>query len=287
MILGIDAGGTHTRFILMDDQANVIDETSTDSMHFMQVGFEGIEKNLLKYCEIMKKKNFNTGSFKVAMGLAGYGEDASIRKKIEDSVYKVFPDALIYSDVQFAHIAALHNQDGIFVISGTGSIAFKRDGDKFARTGGFGYLLDDAGSAYWIGKKVLEVFTRQIDGRLEKSSLYDKLMKELNLKDPYHIIAKAASHKNTIRNYIAEIALIAAKIDDPHINDIYQEAGKELADLANAFDIVKGTPVSIGGSVLLNNKVVKESFLKHLNPLLKYLEPKNRVEYAAYILHQE
>ena len=286
MILGIDAGGTHTRFVLMDEKGKIMDETVTESMHFIQVGFEGIKTNLLKYVEMMKQKNFDPSSFKVAMGLAGYGEDASVRKNIENSVYSVFPDALLYSDVQFAHIAALNNKDGIFVISGTGSIAFKREDEKFSRTGGFGYLLDDAGSAFWIGKRTLEIFTRQIDGRLEKSPLYKTLMTELELENPYHIIADAASHKETIRNYVAEIALIGSKIEDKHLYKIYEDAGKELADLANAFGAKTKTSVSIGGSVLLKNETVKASFLKNLNPVLNFIEPENRVEYAALILYR-
>ena len=83
------------------------------------------------------------------IGMAGYGEDLKIREKIEASVFKVFP-AIIMNDAHFAHISALNNQDGVLVISGTGSIAFHKKNNEFSRKGGFGYLIDDGGSGFGL-----------------------------------------------------------------------------------------------------------------------------------------
>ena len=44
---------------------------------------------------------------------------------------------------------------GIVVIAGTGSVALGWDGERFARSGGHGFLLGDEGSAYWIGREAV------------------------------------------------------------------------------------------------------------------------------------
>lgn len=280
--LGIDAGGTHTRFVLMDENGQIIHQEKSASIHFMKVGYEGITKALKDFKDGCEYKDYN-----VAIGMAGYGEDASIRNHIEDAVFKVYPSALILNDAQFAHIAALEGQDGVYVISGTGSIAFNKVNNQFMRSGGFGYLLDDGGSAFWIGKKILEHFVKMIDGRSEKTKVYDTLIKHFNISNPYEIINIIFDQKENYRNYVANISILLSDIEDDTLTDIYHQAGLELAHLANAFKPKKTTTLSYGGGVLLNNKSVLKSFTANLNPHFDVISPKHPVEYAAYILHKK
>ena len=53
-------------------------------------------------------------------------------------------------------LAAADVQDGIALISGTGSVAWGRTPDgRTARAGGWGYLLGDEGSGYWVGRQAV------------------------------------------------------------------------------------------------------------------------------------
>ena len=286
MILGIDAGGTHTRFVLFNEKGETVHTQVLDSMHFMKVGYDGIRSTLRQYSDSMKKLGYDSDNFKVAIGIAGYGQDPSIRSEIEKAIYSVFKEVKIFNDAQFAHLAALENNDGVFVISGTGSIALAKHQDTFTRSGGFGYLIDDAGSAYWIGKHILESFVRQVDGRDEKSPLYDFLLQELDLKDPYQIIQTVFQEKENYRNYVANLAGLTKNLKDDTLNAIYEKAGAKLAELANVFPFDTSTKISVGGSVLLNNKRVQESFIKNLKPHFHFVKPTTSVEYAAYLLYQ-
>ena len=52
------------------------------------------------------------------------------------------------------------------VIAGTGSIAYGRnDRNQAARAGGWGYMLGDEGSGYWIGRAALRAVLRESDRR--------------------------------------------------------------------------------------------------------------------------
>ncbi len=286
MILGIDAGGTHTRFMLFEENGNILNQKTLETMHFMKVGYQGIEDTLRKYAASMNEEGYNPENFKVAIGIAGYGQDPKIRENIARAIHNVFPNTLIFNDAEFAHIAALQNEDGIFVISGTGSIALQKTGTTFNRTGGFGYLLDDAGSAFWIGKRVLETFVRQVDGRDEKTALYTFIKEKLALDNPYEIIQTVFKENDNYRNYVANIAGLVKDLDDVSVKNIFKEAGYKLAELANAFEVKEPVKISIGGSVLLNNETVQESFIKSLNSNLELVYPEYPVEYAAYTLYK-
>ena len=61
-------------------------------------------------------------------------------------------------DYEIALIGAHGKRYGMLVLSGTGSVAFGIDASgESAHSGGWGYLLDDGGSGYWLGLEMLEV----------------------------------------------------------------------------------------------------------------------------------
>lgn len=66
----------------------------------------------------------------------------------------------VVSDIELAHTLAFGNEPGIVLNAGTGSIAFgKNKKGKTARAGGFGPLLGDEGSAFWIGREYLKMLS--------------------------------------------------------------------------------------------------------------------------------
>jgi glucosamine kinase len=73
----------------------------------------------------------------------------------------------VLPDAQAALLGALDDRPGVLVIAGTGSIVIGRDtSGHWARAGGLGPLLDDEGSAFWIGREWLRATHRDGDLRL-------------------------------------------------------------------------------------------------------------------------
>jgi len=63
---------------------------------------------------------------------------------------------VVISDAEAAYVAALGDGAGILLLAGTGSMALARDArGRWARAGGWGPLLGDEGSAFWIGREWL------------------------------------------------------------------------------------------------------------------------------------
>lgn len=283
--LGIDAGGTSSSAMLFDKQGDVIAKFKKESMHYMRVGYEGITRILKEIKSDVEHMNLDISVLNVAIGMAGYGSDPSICNSIEKSVHAVFKDAFITNDAHFALIAALNDEDGVYVISGTGSIAFKKEKESLSRKGGFGYLLDDEGSAYWIGRQLLPIFTKEDDGRLPRSSFHQAMLDHYKITQAYDLVSIANQQESNYRQWVADIAYIGSKhMDVESIQRIYISAGELLAAHANAFIIKDNDKIAVGGSVLINNETVKESFIDALNPKYQFVENSIPVEKSVYLI---
>lgn len=170
MYIGIDGGGTKTKMVSYDDDGNIGQEIVLPTVHILS-------QTPKKCIEILKAgvEQLDPQSVsKIGIGLAGYGQDKKIRKEIEDICLKAFKNRpfVLKSDVQIAIEGALDGQDGIVVIAGTGSIALSLKEGMLQRCGGWGYQLGDEGSAYWIAKKMLNVFCQEVDGHLLNDILF-------------------------------------------------------------------------------------------------------------------
>src|SRR3990170_4420420 len=85
---------------------------------------------------------------------------------------------LIVNDALVALEAGTPGQPGIVIISGTGSIAYGRNAaGEAARSGGWGHVLGDEGSGYWIGRAALRAVLRAADRRGPPTVLTRMLLK--------------------------------------------------------------------------------------------------------------
>jgi N-acetylglucosamine kinase-like BadF-type ATPase len=85
----------------------------------------------------------------------------------------------IGSDVVNLLSGTLPTGDGACIICGTGSACFLRRGRELVRIGGWGYLLDSAGSGYDIGRQALEAVLRADDRRDPATMLTDLITAKL------------------------------------------------------------------------------------------------------------
>ena len=234
--LGVDGGGTKTRFDLYDGDMNLLQTLRLPTCHVMQVGADGMRTVLEEGV-----RTLTAGSDEpvgIGFGLAGYGADPRLRAQIGAVVADVAagrPYELV-NDVEAAWASGLGLADGIVVICGTGSIAYGRHGERSCRTGGWGFQVGDEGSGYWIGRETLRLFSRQADGRDVRGPLYDTVMERLKLDDPYGVIAYVRDEMRGDRTKIASLTRVlkaAALAGDEQALGVYDRAAAELADLVD------------------------------------------------------
>ena len=114
----------------------------------------------------------------ICLGIAGVdraSDEAVVRSIMSRIGYKA--RILVVNDALIALQAGVGDAPGIVIVSGTGSIAYGRnDQGEASRAGGWGYVLGDEGSGYWIGRLALRAVVRHADGRGRVTSLTPRLL---------------------------------------------------------------------------------------------------------------
>lgn len=278
--IGIDGGGTKTAFTIINEEGIKIDQIITGTTHYEQIGFESVENVLKTTIDLILKNNdISTNEVDgVFIGLPGYGEVKSVKCELDRIVANILGDIKfeIGNDVEVGLAGSLAGECGINIVSGTGSIALGKDTNgKTVRCGGWGDYIGDEGSAYWIGKKTLEVFSKQSDNRLHKDDLYYHIKEVLNIQDDFDIIDYAVNKINKDRAKIAEFSNIcfeSALNGDKSAIKIFEDAAYELSLLVKM--IIKELKfedevlVSYSGGVFKSKDMI-------LNPLKENLKEYN------------
>lgn len=290
--LGVDAGGTKTSFVLYSDQGQRMGEAVLPSCHFMRVGYDKMARILHEGCSaLLEQHSVSTSETVISFGLAGYGRDEDIRKKIREVLATEFQqmEYYVFNDVETALAGAFLGEDGSMVIAGTGSIAFRKHQLKTIRTGGFGYVIGDEGSAYWMAKQMLSAVTKMEDGRLSRTPLYEFLLKKLALQNSYDLIGYVMNTLRNERDQIAGLAVYlfeAAEMGDPEALRIYREAAEELADLIRAAGKEDGKVQNVAyyGGVFRSGSHILTPLQELLGSEYSLSAPQNTPEYGAFLL---
>ena len=188
-VLGIDAGGTKTVCLLADDQGQVIAESRRGGANLQAVGELEVEKVLH---EVMEEAIGNRAIVPAAicLGIAGVDrpDDSVVVGGIMRRIgYKA--RVVVVNDALVALEAGAPGQAGVVVISGTGSISYGRDvRGQAARSGGWGYVLGDEGSGYWIGRAALRAVLREADRRGPATLLSGLLLKHFGVPQAQGLI---------------------------------------------------------------------------------------------------
>lgn len=188
-VLGIDAGGTKTVCLLADAQGTVLSESRSEGANLQAVGELQVEKVLHHVMEEALGDRRIVPSA-ICLGIAGVDrpDDAAVVRGIMKRIgYKA--RVLVVNDALVALEAGSPGQPGVVIISGTGSICYGRNaaGDA-ARSGGWGYVLGDEGSGYWIGRAALRAVLREADKRGKETALTPLLLKHFGVERPQGLI---------------------------------------------------------------------------------------------------
>lgn len=281
--LGVDGGGTKTEYILLDKKGNILTYLKEDSIDYKRIGRNSFQ-NTIKKClnEIINKTDINLNEIQYSFwGIPCYGDELS--KQEEKDIDQIIKDNLhstnymLGNDVEAGWAGSLACKPGINLVAGTGAIGFGKDpqGNK-ARASGWGHRIGDEGSAYWLGEKLLNYFTKQSDGRMEKTPLYSLVKQHLSMEDDFGIINLITDQNNFERKEIANLALILHKaaLQGDHIAlKTYKEAAYELSLIVLAIENKlkfneKGSDITYSGGVFNAGELI-------LKPLKKYIDKYN------------
>jgi N-acetylglucosamine kinase-like BadF-type ATPase len=181
-VLGIDAGGTKSVCYFADADGNVIGEGRGGGANLQAHGELEVEKVLHAIIE----DALGDGGIRpdaVCLGIAGVDreDDERIMRALMRRLG--FRDrTLVVNDALLALVAGVGREAGLVLIAGTGSIAYGvNDAGFAARAGGWGHVLGDEGSGYWIGREALRAVVREADGRGPRTRLTPLVLEHLRI----------------------------------------------------------------------------------------------------------
>lgn len=165
-----------------------------------------------------------------------------------------------------AYLAANRFADGVTCAVGTGVVALGVGPAGTWRVDGWGHLVGDAGSAYWIGRAGIDAALRSFDGRTEPSPLEDSAVETFGPLPELYMSLQGAPDR------VARIAGFATQVDDAARGgdataiDICRRAAAELATSASAalhrsgWSPGRDARISWMGNVLSHNDLIRETF---------------------------
>lgn len=174
---------------------------------------------------------------------------------------------IIKNDAEIALVAGAGKLEGVIVIAGTGSIGYGRTakGESF-RAGGWGHIVGDEGSGYYLGMRALNAALKGYDGRAEETILLPKLLEALGIESIDELI-KYIYSDITSKGRIARLAKV---VDDAYAEgdavakQILEDSAYELFLIAEAIirelDFEDNINLVVHGSVLKKSDYIFSSF---------------------------
>ena len=237
--IGIDGGATKTAIAAASQDASGFSCAKTGSASWREYGIETVVADIKQViCTLPFHRADSIAG--IAMGLPCYGESTDGDIALEQAFHSAFPDIPLYfaNDVEVGWAGSLGLSPGVNVVAGTGAIAFgKNQGGKAARSGGWSEFFGDEGSCYWLGRRVMELFSKQSDGRMERDALYEIVRNALALKNDFDFIELMHGAYITQRDKVASLQFLgeeAALAGSQSAKALYAEAAEELCLLVRA-----------------------------------------------------
>lgn len=222
-VLAIDAGQTGMKVRLQNGARS------------QDLTFDGIhthEPLLPQLADVVRAAIERTGKTPdlVTAGISGLTDrDADAGALLQLLAESGIHEAAVAHDSTTSFLGALGDGRGAVVASGTGVVTLAVGRDSTARVDGWGYIMGDAGSGYWIGREALDAAMRAYDGRGPHTALVEVVRDRWPDLSQAYIALQAAEDRVSIVASFADHVARLARDGDPVAATITRRAAGELA----------------------------------------------------------
>lgn len=268
-VIGIDGGGSKTSGLLCNEQGDILARAEAGPSNYHTAGLESAAKTLRGLGrDLCERAGIKPGELSVFLaGLAGLDveEDrAEMRKALlKEWEIREGVQLVLVNDLRVALAGAAGGGAGVVLNAGTGSIAMGTDGaGAVARANGWGYLLGDEGSGFWLGLRAVRAGLRDFDGRGEKTALRKSVVDHFDLDEITDVLGEIYESSEPISGKVAKLAplvLKAGRGGDRVALQILREGGRALAETSLAVFqrlglSAEGAPLFLTGGLLRSSR---------------------------------
>jgi N-acetylglucosamine kinase-like BadF-type ATPase len=243
--LCVDGGQTKTAVVLMDEGGEEVGAWHTGplttpskpgAMDNLRAVVRGIAEELGRTTQRSSLAPPEVACFSLTGYMEGDAIPSVIRAEIQESVPGVGRIHVV-PDYVGSWAAATGGEPGVMVISGGGSVAYGRTGSgKALRIGGWGHVLGDEGSGFWIGLEAIKAALKSRAGVIPETALGERIMREFATQDDRHVIREVYSASFSEAKIAGLVPLVVSlsQEGDAAATRILDEAAGHLADIVRA-----------------------------------------------------
>jgi N-acetylglucosamine kinase-like BadF-type ATPase len=252
----IDGGQTRTAVFVQDEDGARMSSWEADPLTTPSKpgALEGLRAVVRGICEELERRRSSPRA--MCFSLTGYLEgDDRIPVLVEEQVREILPGVErvhTVPDYVGNWAAATRGEPGVVVISGGGAVAYGRNAEGTSlRVGGWGHLLGDEGSGYWIGLEAIKAALGSWSGVSGKTPLEREIMEKFRSSTDLDLINEVYSGGTSDAD-IANLAPVVAhaREGDGISSEILDRAARHLAKIAAAaLDNLGDLPVYLSGGV--------------------------------------
>jgi len=188
LVAGIDGGATHTRAVLVTAEGTIAGFGAAGPSNFDNVGEAAASRNIRDALESARRAAGGglPAVSSMFLGMAGVvsGTDReTVRRMVTRHGLAPGGSVAVDHDIRIALAGGLECHEGIVLIAGTGSSTYGRRSDGRNHRTGWGFLLDDRGSGYFLGLQAMIAAVMEADGRGEETELAGVVRRHFKFSD--------------------------------------------------------------------------------------------------------
>ena len=281
---GWDGGGTKTEVCLTDETGRTLASAVFGPLNPNGASPEQVSETV-KQCVLYMKEQAGTladiGG--LVIGMAGISNRAASALMENALASACWTGSFRLAGDQEIALAGAVDGPGMLLIAGTGSVCSGRDisGRPF-RVGGYGYLIDDAGSGWAIGRDILAAVVRREDGRGPATVLTELVFEKLGFRTVGDLVTWLYAPETGKKDVASLASLLPAALDrrDPAAEAIARRAAEDLVELAETGwkkSRLSEGELAVTGSILLRIPAIRNMLEEHLSgtcPRLRVTEPR-------------
>lgn len=290
-VCGWDGGGTKTQVLCLTPEGRALAEGTFGPLNLNGAEEEKIAATIRESVAFMTGQPGGlAGCGALVIGTAGVSNRAAVELVTRAVRQCGYAGPLRLLGDQEIALAGAIDGPGAVLVAGTGAICCGRDGaGNRVRVGGYGYLIDDGGSGYALGRDILTAVVRAADGRGPATALTEAVLAALNAHGVGEIVtwlyAPATGKKEVAA--LAPLLLPALEQEDAAALAIARAAAEELALLActawKNLGLDRGE-LALTGSILqrypcIRQEVAQRCLARH--PHMKIIDPRGSAAFGA------
>ena len=293
LIIGADGGATSTKLVATDDRGTVLGYGKCAGINYNYIGMDRSRQNLKDGVDRLLVDLGMPDYDHISIGHCALSDEATDEEKRLFCGHLFDPKMMtLHSDAHMTLYGTTLQNPGIVIVSGTGTMCVGRNiHNRTLTAGGWGFLLGDEGSSYYIAWCGILSAVRHFEGRGEHTAITEKLMqycKISNMRDLINWLYVPSVDFSRIAGfagYVVECARegdnVAAEIVCRAVDALIETGSYLIKEL----DMTNGT-IGIYGGLFEYNPDITETFsdkMKRLHPGFSIGFPEFSPELGAII----